>query len=241
MGDDAPWIDPVVVPDDIRSLQPEIDAYHREVRDARRHPLLRRLTSSVLWRRGAMPLVVTATALALAAVVFAVLTLGDPGVGRRALPSALASSPSGAIGEVDGLLPDLTVRTVGGEARSVRELRPALVALLPLHCDCDALMDSLAGQAETVGASLVAIAPAAQDAEVASLPGRTHSGQVTAYFDPAHALADVYQAVGVTLLVVAPDATVRHLLHDVSDGVHVEALLYDGIGAPGVARGEGAR
>ena len=62
----------------------------------------------------------------------------------------------------------------------------------------------------------------------------------TAYFDPTHALADVYQAAGVTLLVVAPDATVRHLLHDVTDGVHVEALLYDGIGAPGVARGEGA-
>src|SRR5947199_6944265 len=105
MGDDAPWIDPVVVPDDIRSLQADIDAYHREIR-AGRHPLLQRLTSSALWRRGAMPLAVTATALGMAAVVFAVLTLGDPGVGRRALPSPLASSPSAPIGEVNGLLPD---------------------------------------------------------------------------------------------------------------------------------------
>jgi hypothetical protein len=31
VADDAPWIDPVVVPDDIRSLQADIDAYHREI------------------------------------------------------------------------------------------------------------------------------------------------------------------------------------------------------------------
>lgn len=241
MADDAPWIDPVVVPDDIRALQADIDAYHRELREAGRHDLLRRLTASRLWRRGATPVAVIATALGLAAVVFAVLTVGDPGVGRRVPPSPLASAPTAAIGQQDGLLPDLTVRTVSGESRSVRQLRPALVALLPERCDCLALINSLAGQAETVGAPLVVIAPAAQDAEVAALPGQTHSGQVTAYFDPAHALADVYKAVGVTLLVVAPDATVRHLLHDVQQGVHVEALLYDGIGAPGVARDAGAR
>ncbi|HET6816827.1 MAG TPA: hypothetical protein VFH66_06335 [Mycobacteriales bacterium] len=241
MADDAPWIDPVVVPDDIRALQADIDAYHRELRDARRHPLVRRLSASRLWRRGATPAAIVATAFALAAVVFAVLTLGDPGVGRRALPSPIASAPAAAVGAVDGLLPDVTVRTISGEARSVRDLRPALVALLPIHCNCAALMSSLAGQAETVGASLVAIAPAAQDAEVAALSGRTHSGQVAAYFDPAHALADVYQAAGVTLLVVAPDATVRHVLHDVQPGAHVEALLYDGIGAPSVARDAGTR
>ena len=240
MGDDAPWADPVVVPDDIRSLQADIDAYHRELREAGRHHVLQRLTSSTLWRRGATPVAVVATALGLAAVVFAVLTLGDPGVGRRALPTAIATAPAGAVGELDGLLPDLTVRTVGGEARSVRNLRPALVALLPLHCDCTTMMNSLAGQAETVGASLVAIAPVAADAEVAALPGRTHSGHVMAYFDSAHVLADYYQAVGVTLLVVAPDATVRHVVHDAQPGVHVEAMLYDGIQAPDVVRSASA-
>src|SRR3954463_3855210 len=47
MADDAPWIDPVVVPDDIRALQADIEAYHRELREAR-HPRIRRLASSVL-------------------------------------------------------------------------------------------------------------------------------------------------------------------------------------------------
>ena len=152
-----------------------------------------------------------------------------------------SSAPGAAIGEINGLLPDLTVRTVSGQARSVRELRPALVVLMPLHCGCASLVNSLAGQAETVGASVVAIAPVATDAEVAALPGRTHSGHVMAFFDPAHALADVYQAVGVTLLVVAPDATVRHVKHDVQPGIHVEAMLYDGIQAPAVVRSASAR
>src|SRR3954452_3468509 len=118
-------------------------------------------------------------------------------------------------------------------------MRPALLALLPPQCDCAALVESLAGQAETVGASLVAIAPAAIDAEVAALPGRIHSGRVTAYFDPAHALADIYSAIGVTLLVVSPDATVSHVMPNVRPGVHIEAQLYDGITAAHGAHSQG--
>jgi hypothetical protein len=241
MADDAPWIDPVVVPDDIRALQAEVDAYHRELREAGRHRLVRRLIASPAWRHGAKPVAIVGAALALAGVVFTVLTLGDPGVGRRALPTPVATAPLASIGEVDGLLPDLTVRTVTGQPRSLRELRPALVALLPPQCDCARLVESLAGQAETVGASLVAIAPAAIDAEVAALPGRIHSGRVSAYFDPAHALADIYSAIGVTLLVVSPDATVSHVLHNVQPGVHLEAQLFDGITAPRRAHDQGAR
>jgi hypothetical protein len=236
VADDAPWIDPVVVPDDIRALQADIDAYHREQREARRHPLVRRLTGFAPFRRGGVSLAVTAAALSLAAVVFAVLTIGDPGIGRRAVPSPVATAPAGAIGEVRGLLPDLTVRSASGRPESVRSLRPALVALMPEHCGCAGLIDSLAGQAETVGASLVAIAPASLDAEVAALPGQTHSGRVSAYFDNAHALRDIYSAVGVTLLVVSPDATVSHLLRDVQPGVHLEAQLFDGIAVPPAVR-----
>src|SRR3954453_15246928 len=240
MADDAPWIDPVVVPDDIRALQADVDAYHREIREASRRRLVRRLTASSAWRHGAKPLAVFGAALALAGIVFTVLTLGDPGVGRRALPTPVATAPLASIGEVDGLMPDLTVRTGTGQPRRGGGLRPVLFALLPGRCDCAALVEPLAGQAETVGASLVAIAPAAIDAEVAALPGRIHSGRVTAYFDPAHALADIYSAIGVTLLVVSPDATVSHVLPNVQPGVHLEAQLFDGITAPRRSHGQGA-
>ncbi|HET7530897.1 MAG TPA: hypothetical protein VFJ98_08060 [Mycobacteriales bacterium] len=237
MADDAPWIEPVVVPDDISSLQADIDAYHRERRLASRRRLLRWLTGGGRFRRAATPVAVVASALGLAAIVFAVLTLADPGLGHRALPAPVAASPPAAVGELHGLLPDLTIRTQSGEPVSLRGVRPALVALLPVSCHCSELINSLAGQAEEVGAPLVAIAPAATDAEVAALPGQTRGGRVSAYFDPTHALADIYAASGVTLLVVSPDATVSHLMRDVQPGAHLEAQLFDGIRmAPAVPR-----
>src|SRR4051794_36328524 len=196
MADDAPWIDPVVVPDDISALQAEIDAYHRELRASRRRRIVRRLTGIGAWRRSATPVAVVAAALGVAAVVLAMLTLADPGLGRRAIRLPVASAPPVPVGAEHGLLPDVTVRTASGEPRSVRDVRPALVALLPLHCRCADLINSLAGQAEEVGAPLVAVAPTLTDAEVAALPGQSHRGRVAAYFDGAHALADIYAAEG---------------------------------------------
>ena len=235
MADDAPWIEPVVVPDDISALQAEVDAYHRELRASRRRRLLRRVGLGP-GSRAATPVAVIAAALAVAAVVLAVLTLADPGLGRRA-PRLPVAAPRAPIGAEHGLLPDVTVRSASGESRSVRDVRPALVALLPLHCRCAALVNSLAGQAEEVGVPLVAVAPAATDAEVAALPGQSHRGRVTAYFDGAHQLADIYAASGVTLLVVGPDATVAHFLRDVRPGAHVEAQLFDGIRMAPVVQG----
>src|SRR3954469_6044580 len=150
MADDAPWVDPVVVPDDIRALQADVDAYHRELREAGRRRRVRRLTASRAWRHGAKPLAVIGAALALAGVVFTVLTLGNPGVGRRALPTPVASAPLASIGEGDGLLPDPPVRPAPGQPRSLRALRPPRVTLRPPKCGCAALVESLAGQAETV-------------------------------------------------------------------------------------------
>src|SRR4051794_2729326 len=241
MADDAPWIDPVVVPDATRAPRPGVDATPPGPAAPAPPRLRRRWAAPPARAPGARPLAVFGAALALAGVVFTVLTLGEPGVGRRALPTPVATAPLASIGEVDGLLPDLTLRTVTGQPRSLREMRPALLALLPPQCSCASLVESLAGQAETVGASLVAIAPAAVDADVAALPGRIHSGRVSAYFDPVHALSDIYSAIGVTLLVVSPDATVSHILRNVQPGVHLEAQLFDGITAPRRAPGQGAR
>src|SRR5437764_6499114 len=75
MADDAPWADPVVVPDDIRALQTDIDAYHREVRAARRRRHRERFTASLAWRRWSFPIGVLTGALALAATVVTLLAV----------------------------------------------------------------------------------------------------------------------------------------------------------------------
>src|SRR3954470_20241637 len=147
VADDAPWIDPVVVPDDISSLQPDIDAYHRECQHARRQRLRRRLASSTTLRRWG-PLAGTMLgALALAAVVFVVLTVGDMAVRTRPAPAPIATGVTAPVGAQGGLLPVATLRTQAGEPVDIRGQRPSLVALLPLHCECADLVATLAGQA----------------------------------------------------------------------------------------------
>ena len=225
MADDAPWVDPVVVPDDISELQPDIEAYRREQRRA--HPgFLRRLTYTGIWRQWSALAGVIAGALALCAVIFVVLTVGDTG-GTHLAPSApIAVAPAAPVGAVGGLLPDVTVRAETGDPVALRQLRPAVLALIPMHCDCAGVVATLAGQAAEVDMPLVVVAPAATDAEVASMPGRTHLGQVSAVFDDAHVLADTYVASGITVVVVAPDATAAYVERDVTGTVRLEQHLF---------------
>ena len=225
MPDDASWLDGVVVPDDLSDLQADVEAYHRELRHTARRRRIARVTGTRAWQRLALPVAVAVGSLTVAAAVFSILTLGHP----RSVagpPRAPVASAAGlpAPGDVDGLLPDVTVRTSGG-AMSVRDLRPALIALVPLRCNCTALMSSLAAQAAEVGVHLVVVAPANQDAEVDSLAGRVHSGTVLPVFDLHAELQSAYAATGVTVVGVRSDATVNFVQRSVGTDVRLEPWL----------------
>lgn len=224
MGDEAPWTDPVVVPDDARELQPDIDAYHRELRYAARRRRLQRVTRNRWWQRFGVPATVTAGALALATVVFAVLTFGAPRPQPQPVRAPVAASVAAAPGTVGGLMPDVTVQTLAGET-STRDFRPGLIALVPLRCDCTELISDLAGQAEEVALPLVVVAPAAKDAEVYALPHQVHRGQVVPVFDANGTLARTFKASGVTAVVVAANATVTFVRHDVDAQTRLQLEL----------------
>ena len=225
MPDDASWLDGVVVPDDLSELSAEVDAYHRELRHAARQRRMARITGTRTWQRFAMPVGVAVCSLTLASAVFAILTLGPThrqlGPPRAPVASAAALP---APGEVGGLLPDVTVRTSLGPM-AARDLRPALLALVPLHCNCTDLLKSLAAQAGEVQVPLVAVAPATQDAEIDALPGAVTSGSAQAVFDLHGELAAAYSATGVTVVGLRPDATVGFVQRDVDASVRLEPWL----------------
>jgi hypothetical protein len=208
--DDAAWAEHLVVPDDIHELQAEIDDYYRELRSARR---LRRwgwLLSSSLWRRWSFPLGVVTGIVALAAVLFALLAV-ESSPSRSLLGRAPLAAPSVAPGLVRGLLPDVSLAaSASGTGRVVaaRDLRPGVVVLVPLRCNCSALLDSMAGQAAKARTRLFVVAPAGTDAEVAALPGQIRHGFVVPLFDTTGQLARAYGARGVTALIVEPDGVV---------------------------------
>jgi hypothetical protein len=206
----------VVVPDDIRDLQADIDAYHRELRRERRRRRRERLLGSAVWRRWSFPAGVMTGAVVLAAAVFVALAVDGRAIRDRIASPAPLARPAASPGVVGALLPDVPVELVtGGSAAphqvALRSLRPALVVLLPARCGCVDVLDRLAAQAASVQLRLVVIGPAAPDAEVASLPGRIHSGAVTAGYDTTGTLRAAYEAVGPTALVVGRDGVVSYV------------------------------
>lgn len=224
MPEDAAWADPVVVPDDIRELQHDVDAYHRELRLARRRLRWSWLLGSRTWQRWSFPLGVVTGAIALTAVVFTVLTVTGAGRPNDHGPAPLAH-PSAAPGQAGGLLPDVSLTMADGVVVPARSLRPALLALIPAHCVCPGVLDDLAAQAAEVQLRLVVVGPDAPDAEVAAIPGQLRHGTVVAAYDRAGSLASTYAASGVTALVVSRDGVVGYVRRGISAGTRLELPL----------------
>jgi len=214
--DDAAWADHVVVPDDPSELAADVDAYHRELKAARRARRWSWLTGSRTWQRWSFPLGMVAGALSLAALMFVLLAVESaPGHPAR-LSAAPLATPTYAPGERGGLLPDTVLSSAPagaiGTTQSALAMRPAVVALLPLPCDCPDVVEALAKQAGNVGVTLAVVAPSSRDAEVSALPGRITG--IKTWYDETGALAAAYDAHGVTVLVVDPDGVVSFVQRD---------------------------
>ena len=128
----ASWVDRIVIPDDISELDAEVRALRRERRAARRRARLRRLTGS--GRTGGPLLLV---ALLLIAGVAGLLVMFQP---RR---TAGSLAPLGTA-QADQRLPDVNVTLENGTTRPIRTLRPAVFALAPNGCNCDARLNDAA-------------------------------------------------------------------------------------------------
>ena len=238
MPDDAAWAEHVVVPDDASELSADVDAYHRELRAARRARRWGWLTGSPTWQRWSFPLGMVAGALTLAALIFVLLAF-ESAPGRPAhLSAAPLATPTYPPGQRGGLLPDTVLSSAPagaiGTTQSALAMRPALVALLPLPCGCPDVVDALATQARTVGVTLAVVAPSSRDAEVSALPGRVNG--IKTWYDESGALAAAYRAHGVTVLEVDADGVVSFIQRDTTadraKALPVQSLLllppYDG-------------
>ena len=122
------WLDRIVIPDDISELDADVRALHRERRARRRRARLRRLTGS---GRSGGPLLLVA--LLLIAGVTGLLVMFQP----RRTTSGVTPPPAA---QATDRLPDTPVELVGGATRLIDDFRPAVFALAPNGCDCDAAL-----------------------------------------------------------------------------------------------------
>lgn len=133
-----------VVPDDIRELDPDIRAYHREQRVARRRATLRQIVGRSPFGV-ALPVAVT---IALVVAVYSIVMLtvaSDPPADR----GAQLAAPTIAPGKLGGLLPDVGIRDAEGARQPLRSLRPAAIVLMPLQCNCDGLLETVTAQSDS--------------------------------------------------------------------------------------------
>jgi hypothetical protein len=233
------WSD-VVVPDDISSLEADIRAYRRELRAARRERRWGWLAGRG-WQQYGVPGTVVVVALLLAtgiALSMTVLTPRTASQRPRQEPVALdAARPVGAVG---GLLPDVTVGSTGVDMR-LRDVRPAVVAIVPARCDCLGVLESIAGQANEYHLPLIVVGSRGTDVQARALASAIRRGKTNTVYDEHGVLARTYAASGVTLLLVARDAVVTDVERDVTKTQRLEAQLTAMLSPSMRSDGPGAR
>lgn len=214
-GDDGlPEID-VEIPDDIRELDRDVQAYRRELRRQRRQDLLRRLVPGIgrLGPYGVLAPVVAA-ALIVTAILGSVMSLLGP---RPPSPVRGAGAPRdstvapGRPG-VGAALPDTSVAVDGIHTR-LSNVRSAVVVTVPTNCRCANSVDSLVSTARSVG---VAVYLSGRHADADAIAAR--DGRYPRVLDGAQqAIANRYEPRGLSAVLVGRDGKVTDVLRDLAE------------------------
>lgn len=221
----------VVVPDDASALEPDRLAWLAEQRRRRRRARMRRLVFTRRWDRFGLsgPLVVICLVLTgcvgALAVVFAPrpsspFPTAEPLAAAPALEVPVGRTTSAP--DVAGrLLPQVPlapdVAPTGGRVLDVRDLRPALLLLVPADCSCAPAVKALYKQAREFQLTTWYLAPGGSaDARVAlaRLDAEASSGGARWAVDEQDAVSLTVGASGLTAVLVRGDGVVVAVLRD---------------------------
>jgi hypothetical protein len=196
------WAD-LVVPDDISSLSEDVAAYYRERRAARRRATATRLLSP----RGVRPALLISAVLLLAGTVTTLLTVLSPQLREPAPSQAPVATQVGTPGQPGSRIPNVALTSPDGRHTTALSLRPAVVILLPSHCDCAPRIEGLAQQASSINYTLDLVVPSAPgtDSQAASLTGQLHAGRAALWYDAKGALANAFATNGALTVVLLRD------------------------------------
>jgi hypothetical protein len=209
----------IEIPDDARELDRDVQAYYREMRARRRQRVLRRLGGPLVQDGMVLPLL--ASCLALTLLAGTLLTMFTA---RRLGPSPVpVTGAAGApVSHVDQL-PDTTV-LADNKRVPLRNLRPSVLALVPAACRCAVAARQLATQASSAGARLYFVTAGSTLAQVQALARQRGMAASHLVQDPRTTLAAKYPPVGLTLVLVYRDGSVR-VEHNLRPGARLAGTL----------------
>lgn len=229
----------VEVPDDARELDPDVQAYRRELRSLRRRILAKRLYGPLT--RDGMVLPLFAGCLALTLLAATLLTVFTVGQGTLSGPlsrsaavhsgTALGAGPqlgprdpgtrAPATGLGGGPLPGTTV-VVGGEQGTLRQLTGSVLVLvlIPRSCQCFRDVRQLFLQASAGGAETYLIGT--DGAQVDGFTGRLGLSVMHAVEDSENSLPPAYHTARLTAVLVRADGAVARIVPDTGHGFRIE-------------------
>jgi hypothetical protein len=141
----------IVVPDDARELDRDVQAYHRELRARRRHERRTRLHGPLTRDGVILPLLASCLVLALIAGVLLTLFTAAP-IPESGLPGASASPADSPVARLSGsALPATATVNLYGASIPLSQLTRSVLALVPASCDCATALGQLAQQARQAG------------------------------------------------------------------------------------------
>jgi hypothetical protein len=227
---ELPQVD-VQIPDDARELDADLRSYLLEERQRLREQRARSrrgLWSRVLWTRRWQRFGLSGPLLTLCLLVVAglgsLMAVFGPRPSPFPQPQPLAIRTALASGSVGGLLPDVQVVGRNG-ARAARDLRPAVLALVPGACECVGRVDSAFRQAREYLVRFTLVAGPSARTEVRRLALEAGNGTIGVLHDPAGALERAYEADGLTLIFVRADGIVADVVRDLPEGARIEAII----------------
>jgi hypothetical protein len=212
----------IVVPDDARELDRDVQAYQRELRALRRKRRASRLRGPLTRDGMVLPLLAGCLMLALLTstllIMFAADQTGAPDVQRSAAPQSQATNTpttQPAAGQLNGPLPAAMVKIRGKAVplHTVTAAMAAVLTLVPADCKCVSELRLLASQAARVNVLVFLVAAPAAAPQLDGLAAAAGQPASRVAEDTGNVLGRTYQQKGLTAILVRRDGTVASVIH----------------------------
>jgi hypothetical protein len=211
----------IVVPDDARELDRDVQAYQRELRALRRQRRVSRLRGPLTRDGMVLPLLAGCLMLALLTstllIMFAADQTGAPDLQRPAAPQSQArNTPTTqpAAGQLNGPLPAAMVRIRGKAVplHTVTAAMAAMLTLVPPDCKCASELRQLTSQAARVNVLVFLVAAPAAAPQLDGLAAAAGQPPSRVAEDADNVLGRTYRQQGLTAILVRRDGTVASVI-----------------------------
>ncbi len=218
-----------VVPDDASELDRDLQAWRREQKWRRRREFL----DHFVFKNGhkdsglsGMFLATVLIALAMLGASVSFLTLR----GAKTPPIAASldlASPIAPPGTPGGLLPNVLLSTGEGTSFNVRDLRPALIVVVPVDCACDTTLASLSREAVINSVPVDLVGDNTQAVQIERLAGQMRPSNVRAFVDDTGDFVAAYAPRGLTIVPVHADGVTERVIRNYPAGGALGPSLAD--------------